>query len=168
MNPTESTQPDERTQEIDDQFRSLMEGLRTTIPGVMVLFAFLLTLPLQPAFAGLTTLDRNVFYLAFVASALAAVLLISPSVHQRLRAPISGLRRGSWSHVMTATRLSIAGTVSFSIAIGSVVYLVSSLVFATPVAIVATAITAGVLYWSWFHLPLVTFGREGGGNGDQA
>ena len=54
MNPTESTQPDERTQEIDDQFRSLMEGLRTTIPGVMVLFAFLLTLPLQPAFADLT------------------------------------------------------------------------------------------------------------------
>lgn len=27
--------------EVDDQFRSLMEGLRTTIPGVMVLFSFL-------------------------------------------------------------------------------------------------------------------------------
>ena len=160
MSESDAKSSEERTKEVDDQFRSLMEGLRTTIPGVMVLFAFLLTLPLQPAFAELTAIDRDVFYLAFVASALAAVLLIAPSVHQRLRAPISGLRRRTWSHVMTATRLAIAGTVSFSIAIASVVYLVSSLVFATTVAIVATAVTVLIIYWAWFHLPLVSFGRE--------
>ena len=32
--------------DVDDQFRSLMEGLRTTLPGVQVLFAFLVVLPL--------------------------------------------------------------------------------------------------------------------------
>ncbi len=147
------------SEEIDDQFRALMEGLRTTIPGVMVLFSFLLVLPLQSSFAEITTANRSVFYLAFGMSALASVLLIAPSVHQRVRGPISGIKRTSWSHVMYATKLAIAGTVAFMIAISSVVYLVSSLLFSEALAITATAVIAVISAWAWFYLPLVAFGR---------
>lgn len=147
-------------EDIDDQFRALMEGLRTTIPGVMVLFAFLLTLPLRTAFTDLTGLNRSVFYLAFGSSALAAVLLIAPSVHQRARAPISGIRRRTWAHVMFATRLAIAGTLVFMVAIGAVVYLVSSMVFAETAAAAATTLIMVVTAWAWFYLPLVTFRQD--------
>jgi hypothetical protein len=146
--------------QVDDGFRSLMEGLRTTIPGVMVLFSFLLILPLQSSFGDISGVDRTVFYIAFTSAAISSVLLIAPSVHQRVRAPISGIKRRSLSHVMFATNLAIAGTIAFLVAIGAVVYLVSSLVFTTPVAVGATISIVAMAGWSWFWLPLVQFRRD--------
>lgn len=154
---SQSTETNRDPGEVDDQFRSLMEGLRTTIPGVMVLFSFLLVLPLQSSFAEITTANTVVFYLAFSSAAISAVLLIAPSVHQRVRAPDSGIKRSTWKHVMMATKLAIAGTVTFLVAIAAVVYMVSSIVFSDPLAAAATAAIAAVAAWAWFYLPLVSF-----------
>ncbi|HEX6221666.1 MAG TPA: DUF6328 family protein [Acidimicrobiia bacterium] len=160
---TQRSRPDDHREqprdqeEIDDQFRALMEGLRTTIPGVMVLFSFLLILPLQAPFADLSGVNKAVFYVAFGSAALAAVLLISPSVHQRVRAPISGIKRRTWSHIMYATKMAITGTAAFLVAISAVVYLVSSLVFSDVAAVVATIIATVVSAWAWFYVPLVKF-----------
>lgn len=147
-------------EEIDDQFRAIMEGLRTSIPGVMVLFSFLLVLPLQSSFPELSDVNRLVYYVAFTSAAISAVLLIAPSVHQRVRAPISGIKRRSWGHVMFATKLAIAGTVFFLVAIASVVFLVSSLVFSDALAITATVVIALISSWAWFYVPLVSFSNE--------
>lgn len=149
--------PDDRAQDVDDQFRALMEGLRTTIPGVMVLFSFLLVLPFQSSFLDLSSLNAVVFYVAFICSAVAAVLLIAPSVHQRVRAPMSGIRRRTMSHVMTATKLAIVGTVFFMVAVIAVVYLATALVADDVIAAIASALVAGVATWAWFYLPLVSF-----------
>lgn len=156
----EANNQDHSEEDIDDQFRALMEGLRTTIPGVMVLFSFLLILPLQSSFSEISGPNTVVFYIAFATASLASVLLIAPSVHQRVRGPISGIKRTTWSHVMYATKLAIAGTVAFLMAISAVVYLVSSLVFSEPLAIAATVVVAVTASWSWFYLPLVRFSRE--------
>ncbi len=147
-------------EEIDDQFRAIMEGLRTSIPGVMVLFSFLLVLPLQSSFTEIGDVNRIVYYVAFTSAAISAVLLIAPSVHQRVRAPISGIKRRSWGHVMYATKLAIAGTVFFLVAIAAVVFLVSSLVFSDALAIGATVAIAVFSIWSWFYVPLVRFSND--------
>lgn len=146
--------------EVDDQFRALMEGLRTTIPGVMVLFSFLLILPFQTSFADIGASNSVVFYVAFASAAISSILLIAPSVHQRVRAPISGIKRRTAAHVMSATQLAIAGTVSFMVTIVSVVFLVSSLVIDDVWASLATALAAGTAAWAWFYLPLVSFNRS--------
>jgi len=151
---------DHTADEVDDQFRAIMEGLRTSIPGVMVLFTFLLILPVQASFGDISGPNKIVFYVAFTSAAISAVLLIAPSVHQRVRAPISGIKRRSWSHVMYATKMAIVGTVFFLIAIASVVFLVSSLVFSDPIAVAATVVIGAVAIWSWFYLPLVRFNRD--------
>jgi hypothetical protein len=147
-------------EEVEDQFRSVMEGLRTTIPGVMVLFSFLLLLPLQASFSQLSGVNTVVFYVAFVGAAISSVLLIAPSVHQRVRAPISGIKRRTWSHVMYATNVALVGTVIFLVSIVAVVYLISDLVFSVPVALAATGTTTLIAIWAWFYLPLVTFNRD--------
>jgi TctA family transporter len=149
------TQPDP-----EEQFRSLMEGLRTTLPGVQVLFAFLLTLPLQPAFAELEARLQDVYYVALMASAVASVLLISPSVHQRVRATRDGIPRRSLSHVHFAVTLALIGTVVFGVALGAAVYLVSAVVFSDPVAVVAVVIVLSVAAYAWFWVPLVRFARH--------
>lgn len=159
--PDTPTRHDAEDEEVDDQFRAVMEGLRTTIPGVMVLFSFLLILPLQASFSDVSDPNTIVFYVAFTSAALSSVLLIAPSVHQRVRAPISGIKRHSRSHVMYATKVALAGTVMFLVAVVAVVYLVSSFVFTDPIAVVASVVVALVAGWAWFYLPLVEFNREG-------
>jgi hypothetical protein len=146
--------------DVDDQFRSLMEGLRTTLPGVQVLFAFLLVLPLQSSFTEITDVERIAYYVSFFGSAMASVLLIAPSAHQRLRAPVEGVERRSERHLQIAVSLTIAGTIIFALALSAAVFLISTLTLTDNLAIAATVAVAGIMAWSWFYIPLVTFRRH--------
>ncbi len=143
--------------EVDDAFRAIMDGLRTTLPAVEVLFAFLLTAPLSPGFADLAVNEKAAYYVAFFASAVATVLLIAPSVHQRLRAPKSGVRRRSRRHLVFTVRMTIAGSIVAAVAIGASVYLVTALIVANVAAAVLTALVAALVAWAWVYVPLVTF-----------
>lgn len=58
---------------------------------------------------------------------------------------------------MYATKMAIVGTVAFLVAISAVVYLVSSLVFNEPVAVIATVMFATIAGWAWFYVPLIKF-----------
>lgn len=142
---------------VDESFRALLEGLRTTLPGVQVLFAFLLTIPFQGAFADLRGIELGAFYVAFFATAVSSILLIAPSAHQRLRAPLTGVARRSASHLAITVKLTIVGTVTFAVALAASVFLVSTLVFDDLTGSIAASIVTLLAAWSWFYLPLVTF-----------
>lgn len=146
--------------DVDDAFRAILEGLRTTLPGVMVLFAFLLTIPFQAPFTDLTSDEGVAFYTSFFASAIAVVLLIAPSAHQRLRAPQTGVKRQSRAHLLFTVRMTIVGTVAFAVALASAVYLVTALFLEQRAAAVGTSLIAGLVAWAWFYVPLVRFSRE--------
>lgn len=146
--------------EVDDQFRALMEGLRTTLPGVQVLFAFLLALPLQASFTDLEATQLWAYYIAFATAAISSLLLIAPSVHQRVRSVRSGVRRRHLRHVIVAVWLTIVGSITFLISMVASVYLVTELVLRTTWASVAVAVTLGLGLWAWFYLPLVSFARD--------
>jgi len=147
--------------DIDDDFRSLMEGLRTTLPGVQLISAFLLILPFQTAFGELSHPERGAFHIAFVSALMSSLLLMAPATHQRLRARSDGtVARRTPRHVKVATRLATAGSVLFAVALVAVAYLVASVVLGTLEAVVLTAAVAVLGAWSWFYLPLVSFERE--------
>ncbi len=69
---------------VDRELIELLNEIRVALPGVQVLFAFLLILPFQQGFADTSAEDRAVFTVALLACALAAALLIAPSMHHRL------------------------------------------------------------------------------------
>lgn len=145
---------------VDDEFRSLMEGLRTTLPGVQVLFAFLLTLPLQRAFGDLRLADEIVYQVALVSAAASSVLLIAPSTHQRLRAVRGSVAREHEDHLRNAIHLTVAGTALAAVAICAVVFLASTLVFDDRLAALLTLLVGLLVLWTWFYLPLVHFRRS--------
>jgi len=152
---------DEGEDDVDDAFRAVLEGLRTTLPGVQVLFAFLLTLPFLETFDRLPVGEKTAYYLAFFGSAVASILLIAPSAHQRIRAPISGVKRRSARHLHITVRITIVGTIVFAVALVAAVYLVSSLVIDNGVGVIlATIAVTALLGWSWFYVPLVTFSNQ--------
>lgn len=146
--------------DVDEQFRALLEGLRATLPAIAVLFSFLLVLPLQAAFSELRRVELIVYYIAFISASIATILVVAPSAHQRIRAPISGIPRRSPRDVNAAAWLSIVGTVAFAISIAASTYLVSTLVFEDVAAGIVTAVIAAVTAWSWFYMPLVSFSRD--------
>jgi hypothetical protein len=153
---------DDRRQDgdVDEQFRSLMEGLRTTLPGVQLIAAFLLTLPLYDRFEDLARQERVAYYLAFGSALVSSLLLMAPSSHQRVRAQRGSVARHSRHHLAVAVRLTIVGSVLFAVAITASAFLVSSLVLGTPAAILVTTVVGAVGAWSWFYLPLVSFERD--------
>ena len=145
--------------EVDDAFRAILEGLRTTLPGVQVLFAFLLVLPLQGSFADLQIVERWAYYIAFFSAAIASIFFFAPGAHQRLRAPITGIKRHSRRDLRATVNLSIAGTVFFAIALTAAVFLVSMLVLNETMALIVSLGVAALMGWAWFYMPLVSFGR---------
>jgi hypothetical protein len=145
--------------QVEDEFRSLLEGLRTTLPGVQLVTAFLLTVPLYETYDTLGRSERTAYYVAFVSALLSSLLLMAPSSHQRLRSGDSVARRHR-SHLDTAVHIAIAGSAIFGIAIVAVAFMVSSIVLSTGAAIAVTAAAAVVCLWSWYYLPLVAFRRD--------
>ncbi len=147
--------------EVDEAFRAFLEGLRTTLPGVQVLFAFLLTIPFQGSFSELRGIELGAYYIAFFAAAVSSILLIAPSAHQRLRAPQTGVARRSPTHLRFTVTLTNIGTVTFAVALSASVFLVSTLVFDDLTGSAAAAVVSLLAAWAWFYVPLVSFNRRG-------
>jgi Family of unknown function (DUF6328) len=140
----------------DDQSRQdrelieLLNELRVALPGVQVLFAFLLAVPFTQRWEQTTELQRDVFFAAVLSATAATVLLIAPSTYHRLR-----FRQGDKEQMLkTANRLTIAGTVFLALAMTCVVFVVTDVVFSTGAAIGVTAFTALAFAWFWYGLPL--------------
>ena len=136
---------------VDRELIELLNELRVALPGVQVLFAFLLTVAFQERFDVLTATDRRVFYAAVLTAAAASVLLIAPTAHHRLR-----FRTGSKEALLRlANSLAIAGTACLALSVGAAVYVVSAVLYDSSTAgVVAGALTAVTLAL-WFVVPLV-------------
>ena len=143
--------PDEDAKErIDRELIELLNELRVALPGVQVLFAFMLVVPFSQGFSSLTTVERWIYFAAFIAAALGAALLIAPSSYHRLR-----FRQGDKERMLhTSSRLLLSGMAMVAVSIALSVGLISEVVFGTGVALVA-GIGIGVwLGWFWYGLPL--------------
>jgi flagellar biosynthesis protein FliR len=57
----------------------LLYELRVALPGVQVLFAFLLVVPFSQRFSVVTPLQIRVYFAVLLCTAVAALLLIAPS-----------------------------------------------------------------------------------------
>ena len=144
----EGESKDER---LDRELIELLNELRVALPGVQVLFAFLLAVPFTQRFEVLTAAQKDVFFAAFLCTAVATALLIAPSAYHRLR-----WRERDKEHLLrTSNRLAIAGTAFLAAAVVGVVYLVTDLLFGMTATLVATILTATLFGWLWYGLPLL-------------
>jgi Family of unknown function (DUF6328) len=145
----------------DRELMELLQELRVAIPGVQVLFAFLLVVPFSQRWANVTDLQRNVFFAAFMCTAAATALLIAPTAYHRLRFRESDKEQ----MLVTSNRLSIAGTAFLAVAITLVVYLITDVLFGGSWAPIVTALVGLVFLWLWYGLPLTRRASDAGGDG---
>ena len=88
----EGRQRDETPKErADRELIELLNELRVVLPGVTVLLAFLLAVPFAKGWSRVTVFQRDVFVVAFLATAVSVALLTAPSSYHRLRFRHDGL-----------------------------------------------------------------------------
>jgi hypothetical protein len=155
-----SPRRDETEQErIDRNLEELLQELRVALPGVQVLFAFLLVVPFNQRFSSVSDFDRILYGVTLVFAALASTMLISPTVHHRLL-----FRRRDKAHlVKVANRQAIVGLAFLAIAMTGAIVLVTDFLYKPGTTIVASGIVALGFIVFWYVLPLMRRARIGRG-----
>ena len=134
----------------DRQMIELLNELRVALPGVQILFAFLLTVPFTQRFASLTAFQRDVYYVTLIATALSTACLIAPSAAHRIR-----FHQGDRAWVIeSANTLTISGLAFLTIALSGSVLLITDVLFEGPRVWVYTGAVWAVIVVLWFVRPL--------------
>ena len=141
---------------INRELIELLNELRVALPGVQVLFAFLLILPFQQRFVETSVEDKAIYTVALLLSALAAALLIAPSAYHRLN-----FRRDIKEGMLfDANKLIMAGLVCTAVGVACSIYLVVDVVYGGTPAVIATVATVVVFGVLWLALPLARRGEK--------
>jgi hypothetical protein len=143
--PPSSGRDESEEERLDRNLAELLQELRVALPGVQVLFAFLLAVPFQQNFTKITGFQEKVYFATLLCTAISAALLISPTAYHRLTFHLQQKKE----LVFVSNRLSIAGLCFLALAMTGAVTLITDVLFggiATAVFGIAAA-TMFVLLW---------------------
>jgi hypothetical protein len=140
-----------RKQRVDRELNELLGELRIALPGVQMLFAFLLTVPFYARFETLTASSRGVFFSTFTFTTIAAVFMIAPSSNHR----ISFRAQDKERLLLRANRFAIVGVAFLALAICGVMYFIAGMVLGKEWAPFAAGATAVLIALTWYLAPLV-------------
>jgi hypothetical protein len=153
----ETGRPESDAERVDRNLQELLGELRVALPGVQVLFAFLLVVPFNQRFAKVTDFQEKVYFATLLCTTAASAFLIAPSVHHR----IAFRRQDKGYIVVMANRLAIIGLSFLAVAMTGVIMLVTDVLFGTTTVAIATAGVALLFAVLWYLLPLSRLMRSG-------
>lgn len=139
--------------EFEREWIEFLNEVRTTLPGVQLLFGFLLAVPFTQSFAAAPQMVRAAYLACFLTTAASCAFLIAPSIYHRLH-----WRRDVHDKeqmLRTCNRLAITGSALLAAAMSAAVYFVLWQLFPHETAVVVTALSTAMFAWLWFGLPLV-------------
>lgn len=134
----------------DRELIELLNELRVALPGVQVLFAFLLAVPLSQRFGEVNGFERAIYFFTLACTGMGTALLIAPSAIHRIDFRLK--HKGEM--VELANKLAIAGLVFVALAMTGALTFIADLLYG-PIATIATAaISFAVFGFLWFVIPL--------------
>ena len=135
---------------LDRELIELLNELRVTLPGVQVLFAFLLIAPFSQGFDRINDLQKYAYLAALTFAALASAFLIAPTPYHRIRFR----DRDKEAMLRIANRLALVGTICLATAVSCALFFVTDFLFRSPVPALVTAAVVGVIVSFWYGIPL--------------
>jgi hypothetical protein len=144
---SESETEDQRLNRNLDQ---LLQELRVALPGVQVLFAFLLAVPFSSRFSKVDDFERDVYFFALLLSAVAVALLMAPSMHHR----ILFRQEQKLFLVNVGSVMAIAGMTALALAIVLSLVLVAHFLFGSGAAWAAGGLVVVAFGLLWYALPI--------------
>lgn len=135
---------------VEREYCELLEEIRVALPGVEVMFGFLLTVPFNERFSRLDVGQKQVYFLSLLCIALGTILLLAPSAYHRLRFQAGDkewITRCGNVFVILAMVLMVPG-------IGGTLYVVTDVIVSHAVAMVVAIGVAALMVGLWFMVPL--------------
>src|SRR4051812_4070086 len=140
-----------RRERINRELIELLNELRVALPGVQVLFAFLLAVPFSNGYSRITAFQKNVFFATLAATAISTACFIVPTAYHRL----NFRNREKERILLVSNKFSIAGIMFLAVAMTGAVVLVTDVIYSDTAAL-AAGVSAAVLFFGlWAALPLV-------------
>jgi amino acid transporter len=136
-------------EKLDRELGELLQGLRVLLPGVQVLFAFLLTVPFSSRFEQLVASEKGFYLAALICAAIASALLVSPSAFHRL---LFRDRDKEWL-IVTSNRLTIAGIAFLAISMTCAIFLVTEVIYGSRTAWLVAGALGLVFIVLWYVIP---------------
>jgi hypothetical protein len=144
--------PEETKEErINRELIELLNELRVALPGVQVLFAFLLAVPFANGWQRVTDVQKDAYMVALLAALAGSVFLIAPSAWHR----ILFRKRDKEQLLLTANAFAIIGTFFVAVGMSASVFLVTDVLYDDLAASVVAALTALLFAIVWFVSPLL-------------
>jgi Family of unknown function (DUF6328) len=142
---------EDQTERVSRELIELLNELRVALPGVQVLFAFLLAVPFAQGFTHTTDFQRALFFVVMSLTAVSLALLIAPSAWHRLR-----FRQQDKERILQASnKMSIAGLGFLALAMTGAVMLIADFIYSPTLTIVSGVAAAIVYGLLWYVLPLM-------------
>jgi Family of unknown function (DUF6328) len=135
---------------LDRNLQELLGELRVALPGVQVLFAFLLVVPFNQVFATITSFQRTLYFVTLLLATAASACLISPTAHHRIEFRQQDKKR----IVFAATKLAVAGLALLAAAMTGAVMLVTDLLYESTTVAITAACVALLFIGLWFAWPI--------------
>lgn len=132
----------------DRELIELLNELRVALPGVQVLFAFLLTVPFSHGYRQITRFEKVTFFVSLIATALSSALLIAAPSFHRLRFRVEDKGR----IVVIGNKLAIAGFFFLAVAMVAAVLMVTTFLFSKTAGIATAASIATVIAAFWYGI----------------
>ena len=141
---------------VNRELIELLNELRVALPGVQVLFAFLLAVPFAQRFEDVTDLQKGAYMVSLLCTLAGSVFLMAPTAHHRIR-----FRDPDKESILKlANVFAIIGVVFLALAMSAVVFLVTDLLFTGGLTAVVTGLTAALFVAVWFVPPLMRRARD--------
>jgi amino acid transporter len=145
------TQDEDRQERVSRELIELLNELRVALPGVQVLFAFLLAVPFAQGFTRVTDFQRALYFVVIALTAVSLALLIAPSAWHRLR-----FRQHDKERILRASnRMSIAGLGFLALAMTGAVMLIADFIYSPTLTIVSGIVAILVYGLLWYVLPIL-------------
>lgn len=136
---------------VNRELIELLNELRVALPGVQVLFAFLLAVPFSQRFGETTDLQKDTFMVALLSTLAGSVFLIAPSAYHRIRFR----DRDKEALLRIGNVFAIVGMLFLALGMTAVVFLVTDVIYKGTLTALVTSLTAALFAIVWFVLPLV-------------
>jgi hypothetical protein len=150
---------EDEAERFDRELIELLNELRVVMPGVQVLFGFLLTVPFQQRFGEIDDFQRTVYFVTLLLTAASAAFLMAPSAFHRMT-----FRHGQKPYIVKlGTRQTIIGMALLVLAMNGAILLLTDIIFQDTTVVITVAATTALFVWLWFghaSLRLARGGRE--------
>jgi hypothetical protein len=141
---------EDESERLERQLGELLQETRVVMPGVQVLFGFLLAVPFQQRFGHTTAFQRDVYLVAVLLAAAATICFIAPTAYHR----ILFQRRDKPHLIRVANVFLIAGIGFLALAMTAAVLLVTDALFSSTTAALVAGLLGAAFAWSWLAYPL--------------